>query len=114
SGSARRGRSDGAILGHRARWTVATAGASLIALVAAISGSDGVASDRRTMHERYESHDHASAVAVTEFRAALRAMILRHPADPYFPLLGAAEASRAHDQSVMPWMQRTLERGAVN
>jgi hypothetical protein len=38
----------------------------------------------------------------------------RHPAEPYFPLMGALIALRMRDQSPMPWLQRTLERGQVN
>ncbi|NUP07103.1 MAG: hypothetical protein HOW73_13695 [Polyangiaceae bacterium] len=42
--------------------------------------------------------------------AEIRERILRHPADYYFPMLGALAARNA-GQRPMPWLQRTLERG---
>jgi tetratricopeptide (TPR) repeat protein len=49
-----------------------------------------------------------------EIRAFLRAAMLRHPADPYFPLVGATIAWQERDQNAIPWLQRVLERSLVN
>lgn len=47
------------------------------------------------------------------FVAAARAAMLRHPAEPYLPLMGAVRAARAGDESPIPWIGRTLERASV-
>ncbi len=44
------------------------------------------------------------------FHAAARAAMLRHPAEPYFPFLGAYRAAVARDESAIPWASRALER----
>lgn len=43
----------------------------------------------------------------------LRAAMLRHPAEPYFPFVGAVRASAAQDEPVLPWAARALERSPV-
>jgi tetratricopeptide (TPR) repeat protein len=45
--------------------------------------------------------------------ARLRAAMLRHPAEAYFPFLGAVRALVAHDENVIPWAARALERSPV-
>jgi tetratricopeptide (TPR) repeat protein len=52
-------------------------------------------------------------LAAPEFHAAVRAAMLRHPAEPYMPFAGAVRASRVRDESVMPWIERTFERAAI-
>src|SRR6185295_3468992 len=47
-------------------------------------------------------------------RASLHTWMLRHPAEPYFPLVGAMGAYRTHTENPIPWLQRSLERGQVN
>lgn len=44
----------------------------------------------------------------------LRGAMLRHPADYYFPLLGAAMAWKFNDRSPIPWIQRALERAPLS
>ncbi|APR99602.1 hypothetical protein BCY86_02090 [Pajaroellobacter abortibovis] len=44
------------------------------------------------------------------FHSFMRSAMLRHPADPYLPSLGAIRASFTHDESPLPWANRTLER----
>jgi tetratricopeptide (TPR) repeat protein len=41
-------------------------------------------------------------------------MMRRHPAEPYFPLVGGLLAWRATDQDPIPWIQRALERSRLN
>lgn len=48
------------------------------------------------------------------FLADLRGAMLRHPAEPYFPFIGALRATLAHDESVVPWAAHTLERSPVH
>ncbi|MBM4356743.1 MAG: O-antigen ligase family protein [Deltaproteobacteria bacterium] len=49
-----------------------------------------------------------------ELRAKLRAAMLRHPAEPYFALLGAALAHEERDENPIVWLQRALERSRTN
>lgn len=47
------------------------------------------------------------------FHRRVREAMLRHPADPYFPYVGAVRATVARDESVLPWAARALERSPV-
>lgn len=47
------------------------------------------------------------------FDARLKAAMLRHPAEPYFPYVGAVRATVSRDDSVVPWAARALERSPV-
>ena len=87
--------------------TLATAGALLLAL--ALGRRDALA-DRETLRVSAETIARTD-VPLAGFPAALRQAIRRHPADPYFPLLGAMVAFHRGQQPVMPWIQRALERG---
>jgi hypothetical protein len=49
-------------------------------------------------------------VALMTFHSEARVAMLRHPAEPYLPFTGALRASRAKDESILPWIERTLER----
>jgi tetratricopeptide (TPR) repeat protein len=70
-------------------------------------------------HELADERSAMRAVALDtslgqdEFHDAARAAMLRHPAEPYFPFVGALRAYRARDESVIPWVERTLERSPV-
>jgi tetratricopeptide (TPR) repeat protein len=52
-------------------------------------------------------------VSQATFHAEVRDAMLRHPAEPYLPFTGALRASRAGDESVVGWVERTLERAPV-
>jgi hypothetical protein len=52
-------------------------------------------------------------VSLAAFHAEVRAAMLRHPAEPYIPFTGALRALRARDESVVGWVERTLERAPV-
>jgi tetratricopeptide (TPR) repeat protein len=45
------------------------------------------------------------------FRTKLAEAMERHPAEPFFPRLGAVTAWRGKHESPMPWLERALERG---
>lgn len=47
------------------------------------------------------------------FHERAREVMLRHPADPYFPFVGAVRGTVARDESVIPWAARALERSPV-
>jgi tetratricopeptide (TPR) repeat protein len=82
----------------------------LFGAVALASGRHDDDLDRRDAYEVAE----ASKADPAPVRSALHAAMSRHPAEPFFPLLGATVAFRAHDQSPIPWIQRSLERALVN
>jgi tetratricopeptide (TPR) repeat protein len=44
------------------------------------------------------------------FAPMLREAMLRHPAEPYLPMMGAQRAWRVRDENPLPYLQRTLER----
>ncbi len=47
------------------------------------------------------------------FHAHARTAMLDHPAEPYFPFVGAVRATAMRDESVLPWAGRALERSPV-
>jgi len=64
------------------------------------------------LSERDELRDELTKrTAWPALRADLAHAMLRHPAEPYFPRLGALGAWRSQQESPMPWLQRALERG---
>jgi hypothetical protein len=78
------------------------------------SGWHDVASDRLAVRRGFEAARALEPGPVASLRGELRRAMARHPAEPYFPLMGALVAFHARDQSPIPWLQRTLERGQVN
>ncbi len=93
---------------------VAAIGLGLILLGAQFRSTD-IAGDRAALRATYEAeHNLQYPEELARVRNLVRATMLRHPAEPYFPLIGALVALRSHDQSAMPWLQHTLERGQVN
>jgi hypothetical protein len=89
---------------------VAVVGAGITAL-GLYFGLHDVGSDRSDLQEAIAARPPPAPAVL---RADLERAMLRHPAEPYFPLIGALVALRARDQSPIPWLQRTLERGRVN
>jgi hypothetical protein len=93
---------------------VAAIGLALILLGAQFRSTD-ITSDRAALRATYEAERNLQyPEELARVRSLVRATMLRHPAEPYFPLIGALVALRSHDQSAMPWLQHTLERGQVN
>lgn len=45
-----------------------------------------------------------------DFRADVRASMLRYPAEPFLPLMGAVRAQFVDGTSVVPWIAKALER----
>ncbi|MBI4706275.1 MAG: lipid A core--O-antigen ligase [Deltaproteobacteria bacterium] len=99
-----------------ARWIgVAALAGALAVAAAARTGLDDLGADRaRVKQSLLEQPRPRSALERRRIRAALRAAMQRHPAEPYFPLMGALLAWQEHDQSPMPWLQRALERSLRN
>lgn len=104
-----RRRGAGADIGERPWIVRAVAGASAVLLVfVAARGAHAITQDRRAVSTLVAAGEGSSSAA----RAAIRAAMLAHPADYYFPLAGAMVALRS-DQNPIPWIQRALERGPV-
>lgn len=83
----------------------------LAAVVAMVNRPTTLQDDReevRTMLEQRRKDDGAQLKTATSDE--IRLMIVRHPADYYFPLAGAM-AARLDADNPMPWIQRALERG---
>ena len=101
------------------RWmrTAAAVAASLaaLALVATAStvGRHDVTGDRAALHAALLGAPGTRAPAGVA-RAALRSMMVRHPAEPYFALAGGLLAFRERDDDPMRWLQRSIERAPVN
>jgi tetratricopeptide (TPR) repeat protein len=70
-----------------------------------------VSLERQALHEAAAALNIKDQTAVSTLRTRLRSAMLRHPAEPYFPRLGASVALAARDQDPLPWVQRALERG---
>jgi tetratricopeptide (TPR) repeat protein len=87
----------------------ASAAALVLVLVAASSIGEDLASDQRQMQQRVLD----AALARADFISAIRGAMLRHPADPYFPFLGALRTTLHRDDNIVPWASRTLERSPV-
>ncbi|MBI3200126.1 MAG: O-antigen ligase family protein [Myxococcales bacterium] len=90
--------------------TAALLGGSAAAAALAFGWHD-VGDDRARLYRNFADGAGARDPARRhELRATLRQAILRHPADPYFPLLGALLARAGKDASPLPWLARALER----
>jgi tetratricopeptide (TPR) repeat protein len=121
----------GALLGDQARrdgsaarraaqrWCarLSYAGAAALAALAAgvvFAGRHEVASERRDVHAAFLATDLRDEAARGALRSALRDAMRRHPAEPYFPYVGALVAWHSGVESPMPWLQRTLERALTH
>jgi hypothetical protein len=92
---------------------VFVAGAAAVGLAFAF-GRHPVDDERTEMHQLYERTAFAEPGAFAAFLGVLRQAVLRHPAEPYFPLLGALAANRTQGATVLPWVVAALERDVMN
>lgn len=53
-------------------------------------------------------------VAYANYRDEVRAAMHRHPAEPYFPRMGASLAWQGRKENPMPWIELALERAAMS
>lgn len=94
----------------------ATAGVSVAAATLAIAIALP-ARGHELVNERLRMTDLVTSESASRdaFFSELRAAILRHPAEPHFTYLGAVWLlTSAPDESVVPWIDRTLERSPVH
>jgi hypothetical protein len=101
---------------RRLRMVLIAAGLAILTLAVGLLGAlrDATA-ERDDLHGRIttwvKKRVPAERIAL---RHDLRAAMLRHPAEPYFPLLSAELAWAARDESPLPGIGRSLERASVN
>lgn len=77
-------------------------------------GRSDLTSDQDKIRAQMAAKDFGQSAERTQFMGELRAAIQRHPAEPYFPLVGALFSWREKTGDPIPWLQRTLERSPVN
>ena len=65
--------------------------------------------ERRALRDRVLD----SSLPREQFHVFAREAMLRHPAEPFLPYLGALRAAARRDESVLPWAARALERAPV-
>jgi tetratricopeptide (TPR) repeat protein len=104
-------------LEERSAWSAHALASGLVGLAtvsAVVWGTQDVEADRDGVFDAFERTNLASAAEVGSLKGAIRAAISRHPADYYFPLLGAMLAWRSGAESPIAWLERTLERSPIN
>lgn len=87
-------------------------GASMLTISSGLAwarGSQAVARERVRLHDVYTNTAEGDIRAYVELRSELREAMLRHPAEAYFPRLGALIAVRTGSKDALVWGQRSLE-----
>jgi len=59
---------------------------------------------------RFSAEAVDASVSREQFRTDIRSAMLRFPAEPFLPLMGAVRAQAVDSESVVPWVARALER----
>ena len=77
-------------------------------------GLHDLAKDQEELRTRMQEGHFGEASQRKDFLYFLRSAIQRHPAEPYFPLVGALFSWRTKSGDPIPWLQRTLERMPIN
>jgi hypothetical protein len=86
----------------------------LCLVFAAQRGLRPLSGDREAINEQHMELAFEDASAVRGLWSSLREAMLRHPAEAYFPRVGALLALRTKTADPMPWVQRSLERCLTN
>lgn len=84
---------------------LALAGILALGMVAK-KGTHPASDERQAFYEASKS----APLSRETFRPMLAAAMIRHPAEPYFPMMGALRAWRFRDENPIPYIERTLER----
>jgi hypothetical protein len=64
-----------------------------------------------TRDREWLRQQHASGQSFGRFRDDVRQVMLRHPAEPYFPRLAALAAWKSGHENPLPWIGQALNRG---
>jgi hypothetical protein len=81
-------------------------------LIVVLAGANPVQVDRQRIARSYAALG-SSPAAADGFDELLRGLMLRHPGEAYFSVMGGAEALRA-GRDALPWLNRALERSALD
>lgn len=100
-------------VGRRAP-TLMFAGGVALSGLAFWFGFPDINTDRDRVRHAFEEKKGETPTVSPEFRSILHGAMRRHPAEPYFPLVGGLVATRTKSESAIPWLQRSLERGPIN
>lgn len=112
------GSADGSSSGWIGRWGRSP---KLVGALALAAGCGGIAlalpmREHNLVEERLVLRSASVDPSVPDpvFLARLGSAVRAHPAEPYFPFLGAAHSLRFNpDANLVPWIDRTLERSPV-
>ena len=113
----------GGTAGRATRWPVERWGqspralvmaVSLAALVSAAGAAAGIGKELDDDRERIHDAAMVAGTAPGPIHALARAAMLRHPSEPYLPLVVGWRAARERDDDPMPWLERTLERSRID
>lgn len=94
--------------------TIIAGSGIVLAAFAFYVGFPDVGSERDRIRKAFEEKDLVNPAVRSELRAMLHKAMMRHPGEPYFPLVGAVIATRSKTESAIPWLQRSLERSPIN
>jgi tetratricopeptide (TPR) repeat protein len=103
----------------RKKWLprVIVGGAAVLGLLALgpCGATRDVAGERDDLHRRLEAWSTSRRASdAASLSSDLRAAMLRHPAEPYFPFLLARLAWATHERNPMPALERSFERASMN
>jgi tetratricopeptide (TPR) repeat protein len=98
---------------------IAVAGTGVVSLLvltgAGLASMPDLAAERHALREQLlATKAPRTPETRNDLRARLREAMRRHPAEPYFPMVGGTLAWQEGDENPMPWLQRALERSLVN
>jgi tetratricopeptide (TPR) repeat protein/O-antigen ligase len=106
-----------AVRGWRAwrAWPVVAAlGVVVGSLIVMVTGAAPVKIERDRLSAAYKAFVSSRARDPRALVAELRASILRHPGEAYFPVIGALVSRRTSRGDPLRWLARALERGPMN
>lgn len=93
---------------------VLVSAAAVAVLLACAFGRSPVSLQRLALQAQLAQLNPKLPGATQQLWDQLRSAMERHPAEPYFPRLGAVVALRVGNVEPLPWIGRALERGPVD
>lgn len=89
------------------RLSLAFGAAAVVAVLVSLPSVGHTLSDERRDLSRAALDP---ALSTESFQKTIRASMLRYPAEPFIPLMGAVHAQRFGEPGVLAWVERALER----
>ena len=100
--------------GWRIRVGIAVLGVGVGAVIVIATGATPVKVERDRLARTYKSFVASRSRDTAPIIGELRASVLRHPGEAYFPLIGALVARRTPRGDPLRWLGRALERAPMN